>query len=115
MPGVGIVSIGGGQKPAVRIQANPAALSAYGLTLEDLRLAITSTSVNQAKGSFDGAHRSYTIDANDQILSAKDYRPVIVAYRNGAAVHLSDVGEVERTLRDLVFSHPARSSSNSMC
>ncbi len=91
VPGVGIVSIGGGQKPAVRIQANPAALSAYGLTLEDLRVAIAATSVNQAKGSFDGARRSYTIDANDQILSAKDYRPVIVAFRNGAPIVLSDV------------------------
>ena len=91
LPGVGLVSIGGGQKPAVRIQANPTALSAYGLTLEDLRTAITTANVNLAKGSFDGPHRAYTIDANDQVLSAKDYRPLVVAYRNGAPVLLSDV------------------------
>src|SRR6058998_3676677 len=91
LPGVGLVSIGGGQKPAVRIQANPTALSAYGLTLEDLRAAITAANVNLAKGNFDGPHQAYTIDANDQVLSAKDYRPLIVAYRNGAPVVLSDV------------------------
>jgi multidrug efflux pump len=93
LPGVGLVSISGGQKPAVRIQANPTALSAYGLTLEDLRTAITATNVNLAKGNFDGAHQAYTIDANDQILSAKDYKPLIVAYRNGAPVVLSDVAQ----------------------
>jgi multidrug efflux pump len=91
LPGVGLVSISGGQKPAVRIQANPTALSAYRLTLEDLRNAITTANVNLAKGNFDGAQQAYTIDANDQILSAEDYRPLIVAYRNGAPVVLSDV------------------------
>ena len=91
LPGVGLVNISGGQKPAVRIQANPTALSAYGLTLEDLRTAITAANVNLAKGNFDGPHQAYTIDANDQILSAKDYKPLIVAYRNGAPVVLSDV------------------------
>ena len=91
LPGVGLVGISGGQKPAVRIQANPTALSAYGLTLEDLRTAITAANVNLAKGNFDGPHQAYTIDANDQILSAKDYKPLIVAYRNGAPVVLSDV------------------------
>src|SRR5207302_1029130 len=91
LPGVGLVGISGGQKPAVRIQANPTALSAYGLTLEDLRTAITAANVNLAKGNFDGAHQAYTIDANDQILSAKDYKPLIVAYRNGAPVLLSAV------------------------
>ena len=85
------MSIVGGQKPAVRIQANPTALSAYGLTLEDLRTAIAAANVNQAKGSFDGPQRAYTIDANDQMLSAADYRPLVVAYRNGAPVVLSDV------------------------
>ncbi len=93
LPGVGLVSISGGQKPAVLIQANPTALSAYGLTLEDLRAAITTANVNLAKGNFDGAHQAYTIDANDQILSAKDYKPLIVAYRNGAPVVLSDVAQ----------------------
>jgi len=94
LPGVGLVSIGGGQKPAVRIQANPTALASYGLTLEDLRSAVALANVNQAKGNFDGARQGYTIDANDQLLSAKEYRPLIVAYRNGAPVLLSDVAQV---------------------
>jgi len=94
VPGVGLVSISGGQKPAVRIQANPTALSSYGLNLEDVRSALQQTSVNQAKGNFDGPHQSYQIDANDQLLSSKDYKPVIVAYRNGAPVVLSDVANV---------------------
>jgi multidrug efflux pump len=94
LPGVGLVSISGGQKPAVRVQANPTALSAYGLNLEDLRAAIGTGSVNQAKGSFDGRQQSYTIGANDQLLSSADYRPLVVAYRNGAPVLLSDVATV---------------------
>ncbi|MDA8162539.1 MAG: multidrug efflux RND transporter permease subunit [Desulfobacteraceae bacterium] len=94
LPGVGLVSISGGQRPAVRVYANPAALSAYGLTLEDLRSAIASANVNQAKGGFDGPKQSYVIGANDQIFSAAEYRPVIVAYRNGAPVRLSDVAKV---------------------
>jgi multidrug efflux pump len=94
LPGVGLVSISGGQKPAVRIQANPTALSSYGLNLEDVRTALQQASVNQAKGSFDGPRQSYQIDATDQILSSKDYRPVVVAYRNGAPVVLSDVATV---------------------
>src|SRR5271166_1957811 len=94
VPGVGLVTISGGQKPAVRIQANPMALSAYHLNLEDLRAAIAATNVNQAKGTFDGAKNSYTIGANDQLLSAADYRPLIVAYRNGRPVSLSDVAAV---------------------
>ncbi|MEK6336694.1 MAG: multidrug efflux RND transporter permease subunit [Acidobacteriota bacterium] len=94
LPGVGLVSISGGQKPAVRIQANPTALSSYGLNLEDVRTALQQTSVNQAKGSFDGPQQSFQIDANDQILSSKDYWSVIVAYRNGAPVTLSDVATV---------------------
>ena len=79
LPGVGLVSISGGQRPAVRVQANPTALSAYGLTLEDLRSAITAANVNQAKGSFDGPQQSSTIGANDQLLTSRDYRPLIIA------------------------------------
>jgi len=94
LPGVGLVSISGGQKPAVRIQANPTALSSYGISLEDVRTALQQTSVNQAKGNFDGPQQSYQIDANDQILSDKDYRSIVVAYRNGAPVVLSDVASV---------------------
>src|SRR5690348_888123 len=94
LPGVGLVSISGGQKPAVRIQANPTALSSYGVSLEDVRTALQQTSVNQAKGNFDGPQQSYQIDANDQILSDKDYQKIIVAYRNGAPVVLSDVASV---------------------
>jgi len=93
LPGVGLVSISGGQRPAVRIHANPAALASYGLTLEDLRSAVSAANVNQAKGSFDGPRQSYNIDANDQLFSAAEYRPLIVAYRNGAPVRLSDVAE----------------------
>ena len=92
--GVGLVSISGGQKPAVRIQANPAALSSYGLNLEDLRTALTQTSVNQALGNFDGPHQDYQINSNDQLVTSNDYRKVIVAYRNGAPVKLTDVAQV---------------------
>ena len=94
LSGVGLVSISGGQKPAVRIQANPMALSRYGLGMEDLRAAIVAENVNQAKGNFDGPHQAYTIAGNDQLLSSAQYRPVIVAYRNGAPVQLSDVANV---------------------
>src|SRR2546425_4762379 len=94
LPGVGLVTISGGQKPAVRIQANPTALSSYGLNLEDLRTALQQASVNQAKGNFDGPQQSYQINANDQLLSSKDYRALVVAYRNGAPVILSDVAKV---------------------
>jgi multidrug efflux pump len=94
LTGVGLVSISGGQKPAVRIQANPTALSSYNINLEDVRSAIQQTTVDLAKGSFDGPSQSYQIDANDQLLTSKDYRPVIVAYRNGAPVMLSDVARV---------------------
>ena len=81
--GVGLVSIAGGQKPAVRVQANPAQLAAYNLSLEDLRTALAAANVDQAKGTLNGARQSYTINANDQLLSSADYLPVIVAYRNG--------------------------------
>src|SRR5207249_179286 len=94
LAGVGLVSISGGQKPAVRIQANPTALASYGLSLADLRTAVAQANVNQAKGNFDGAHQAYTIGANDQLLSSDDYRPLVIAYRNGAPVRLSDVAAV---------------------
>ena len=94
VPGVGLVSISGGQRPAVRIQTNPRQLAALGLTLEDVRTAIASANVNQAKGSFDGPHQASTIDGNDQLKSADEYRGVIIAYRNGAPVRLSDVAQV---------------------
>jgi multidrug efflux pump len=93
LPGVGLVSISGGQRPAVRIQANEKALASYGLSLEDLRLAIGNANVNQAKGQFDGPARSAIIDANDQLRSATDYQRLVVAYRNGAPVRLSDVAD----------------------
>jgi multidrug efflux pump len=94
LPGVGLVSISGGQKPAVRIQANPTVMASYGINLEDLRTAIVAANVNQAKGNFDGTHQSYQIGANDQLLSSADYKPMIVAYRNGAPVKLTDVANV---------------------
>jgi multidrug efflux pump len=91
--GVGLVSISGGQRPAVRIQANPTALAAYSLTLEDIRTALAAANVNLAKGGFDGPRQSSVIGANDQLLSNKDYMPIIVAYRNGLPVRLSDVAD----------------------
>jgi len=94
LPGVGLVTISGGQKPAVRIQVNPAALSHYGINLEDVRTAIQQTSLDSAKGNFDGPRQDYQIDANDQLLTSADFKPVIVAYRNGAPVKLSDVANV---------------------
>jgi multidrug efflux pump len=92
--GVGLVTISGGQKPAVRIQANPAALSSYGINMEDLRSALTQASVNAAKGNFDGPRQDYQIDANDQLVTSDDYRNVVVAYRNGAPVMLTDVAQI---------------------
>src|ERR1700677_2141106 len=94
LPGVGLVSISGGQKPAVRIQANPTALGSYGLNLEDLRNAISAANVTQAKGNFDGAHQAYQIGANDQMLSSGDYATMIVAYRNNSPVRVSDIASV---------------------
>jgi multidrug efflux pump len=94
LSGVGLVTISGGQKPAVRIQANPTALSSYGINMEDLRTALTSASVNSAKGNFDGPRQDYQIDANDQLVTTADYRSVVVAYRNGAPVMLSDVARI---------------------
>ena len=93
LPGVGLVSLSGGQRPAVRIQADPNALAAYGLTLDDVRAAIGNANVNQPKGSFDGPSRASTIDANDQLKSAEEYKRLIIAYKNGGPVRLSDVAE----------------------
>ena len=94
LSGVGLVSINGGQRPAVRIQANLQALAAYGLNIDDLRTTIGNANSNAPKGNFDGATRSYTINANDQIQSAQDYQNIVVAYKNGAPVYLSDVADV---------------------
>ena len=91
VPGVGLVSIAGGRRPAVRVQVNPTAAAAYGLSLEDIRSAVANANVTQAKGSFDGARRSSTIDANDQLRSADEYARLIVAYKNGNPVRLTDV------------------------
>jgi len=94
LPGVGLVSTGGGQRPAVRVQANPKALAANGLNLEDLRTLISNANVNSAKGSFDGPTRASTIDANDQLKSADEYKQLIIAWRNGAPIRISDVADV---------------------
>src|SRR5690242_2457827 len=94
LPGVGLVSINGGQRPAVRVRADPRALAAYGLNIDDLRTTVANANVNTPKGNFDGPTRSYTINANDQLTSADQYRTLIVAYKNGAPVHLSDVAEI---------------------
>jgi multidrug efflux pump len=92
--GVGLVSISGGQRPAVRVQANPTALASYGLSLEALRTALSSANVNQAKGSFDGPDQSWTINDNDQLQAGPQYGPIILAYRNGAPVRVRDVATV---------------------
>ena len=94
LSGVGLVSISGGQKPAVRIRVNPTALASYGMSMEDLRTALNQTNVNQAKGNFDGLRQAYTIGANDQILTSGGYKPIIVAYKNGAPIRLQDVATV---------------------
>ncbi len=94
VPGVGLVSIAGGQRPAVRVRLNPAALAAYGLNLDDVRTAIAAWNVNQPKGSFDGPLEASTIDANDQLRSADEYRNVTLAFRNGAPIRLREVADV---------------------
>ncbi|HXY52433.1 MAG TPA: efflux RND transporter permease subunit [Terriglobales bacterium] len=94
LPGVGLVSISGGQKPAIRVQVNPTALSSYGINLEDVRAALQQTSLDLAKGNFDGPQQNFQIDSNDQLTSSKDFKQVIVAYHNGAPVLLSDVANV---------------------
>ena len=92
--GVGLVSISGGQKPAIRIQVNPVELSSYGLNMEDVRTALTQASVNSAKGNFDGPRQDYQIDANDQITQADQYKDVVISYSNGAPVFVKDVANV---------------------
>ena len=94
LPGVGLVSISGGQRPAVRIRADIRKLAAYGLNIDDLRTTLGNANINVPKGNFDGAMRAYTINANDQIRNASDYKSLIVAYKNGSPVRLSDVGDV---------------------
>src|SRR6204780_2974821 len=94
LTGVGLVSISGGQKPAVRIQVNPVQLSSYGLNMEDVRTALTQASVNSAKGNFDGPRQDYQIDANDQITEANGYKDVVISYSNGAPVFVKDVAKV---------------------
>src|ERR1700690_1958713 len=94
LPGVGLVSISGGQKPAVRIQVNPTSLASYSLNLEDVRTAIVAANANQAKGNFDGAQQAYQIGANDQLLSSSDYAALIIAYKGAAPVKLTDVADV---------------------
>lgn len=94
LSGVGLVSISGGQRPAVRIQANPTALSSYGITLEELRSVIGNANVNEAKGSFDGPRLAYTINNNDQLLSASDYKPIIISYQKNSPVRIQDVADV---------------------
>jgi multidrug efflux pump len=94
LPGVGVVSISGGERPAVRVRANPAALAAYGLNIDDLRTTIGNANVNTPKGSFDGPTRAYSINSNDQLKSAEEYRNIVVAYKNGAPVRLGDVAEL---------------------
>jgi multidrug efflux pump len=94
LKGVGLVSISGGQRPAVRVQANPVALASYGLSVDTLRTALGSANVNQAKGNFDGPSQAWTINDNDQLQSGKDYAPIIIAYRNGAPVRITDVATI---------------------
>ena len=101
LPGVGLVSINGGQRPAVRVQANLQALAAYGLNIDDLRTTISNANSNSPKGNFDGTSRSYTINANDQLQSADDYKNIVVAYKNGAPVHLSDVATVAESAENV--------------
>ena len=101
LSGVGLVSIAGGQKPAVRIQGNPMAMANYGLSLEDLRTALGTANVDQAKGSINGRTQAYTIGANDQLLSSADYSKVIIAYRNGSPVRLSDVANAVDSAENL--------------
>ncbi len=94
LPGVGLVTISGGQKPSVRIRANPTAMASYGLNLEDLRTAVIAANVNTAKGNLDGPRQAYTIGANDQLLTRDDYAKLIVAFRNGAPIKMTEVASV---------------------
>ncbi|MEI9886218.1 MAG: MdtB/MuxB family multidrug efflux RND transporter permease subunit [Rhizomicrobium sp.] len=103
LSGVGLVSLAGGQRPAVRVQANLQALASYGLNIDDLRTTISNANSNAPKGSFDGAAQSYTIDANDQLQDVADYRNIVVAYRNNAPVHLSDVAVVVESAENVAL------------
>lgn len=94
LSGVGLVSISGGQRPAVRIQANTTVLASYGLNLEDIRTAVNAANVNTAKGNFDGPRLSYTINSNDQLLTSEAYKQLVISYKNGAPIRLKDVAEV---------------------
>ena len=100
LPGIGLVSISGGQKPAVRVRVNPTALSSYGINLEDVRTALQSTSLDQAKGNFDGPQQDYQIQSNDQLLTASDFAQVIIAYHNGSPVKLSEVATVDNDVEN---------------
>jgi len=104
LAGVGLVTINGGQRPAIRIQANLQALAAYGLNIDDLRTTIGNANTDAPKGSFDGATRSYTIDANDQITSSDDYKNIVIAYKNGNPVRLSDVAAVVQSAENTKLS-----------
>src|SRR5579859_3657863 len=104
LPGIGLVSINGGQRPAVRVIANLQALAAYGLNIDDLRTTIANANANAPKGSFDGATRSYTINANDQISSADAYKAIVIAFKNGNPVHLSDVAAVVQSAENTQLS-----------
>jgi len=101
MPGVGLVTISGGQKPAVRVQANPTALASYNLGLEDVRTALAQANVDQAKGNIEGPRQAYTIGANDQLMDSASYKPIIIAYKNGSPVRLSDVANVVDSAENL--------------
>ncbi len=100
VPGVGLVSLSGGQRPAVRVHANLTALAAYGISMEDVRTALSRANVNMAKGIFDGSRQAFTITSNDQLFSGGEYKPLIIAYRNGAPVRLSDVADVVDAAED---------------
>jgi len=100
LPGVGLVSISGGQKPAVRVRVNPTLLSSYGINLEDVRTALQQTSLDQALGSFDGPQQDYQIQSNDQLLTASDFEQVVIAYHNGSPVKLSDVATVDNDIEN---------------
>ncbi len=101
LPGVGLVSISGGQKPAVRVRVNPTALSSYGINLEDVRTALQQTSLDQAIGNFDGPQQDYQIQSNDQLLTAADFEKVVIAYHNGSPVKLSDVATVDNDVENV--------------
>ncbi|TYC56505.1 MdtB/MuxB family multidrug efflux RND transporter permease subunit [Zoogloea oleivorans] len=111
VPGVGLVSIAGGRRPAVRVQVNPTAAAAYGLGLEDIRTAVANANVTQAKGSFDGPQRASTIDANDQLRSADEYRSLIIAYKNGNPVRLDDVADLKDDAENLRLAAWANQTS----